>query len=377
MTQYNYPTAFTSWGDEEQEAIQRVIASGRFTMGAEVEAFEAELAQYHGVKHCVMVNSGSSANLVAVAALFHVKDNPLRRGFRAVVPALAWATTYAPLVQYGLDLILADCDQSWNANTLPDFADGDIHLIVAASILGTPCNLPYWQGVARRNAAYLIEDNCESLGASIAGKKCGTFGKMGTLSFFYSHQLSAIEGGAVLTDDDECAYLCRLLRNHGWTKGLKKPASLSEESEFVLMGYNLRPLEMHAAIGRAQLRKIDGFVDSRLFNARVFWNEMELAKITKPASSTDIGASPFGIHFAVSDEATRQNLATALRWYGIDCRPAVGGSFGLQPYGKAWAHQKTPQADLIHRTGMMIGNPPFTPRGATIQKIASIMRGVL
>ena len=105
---YWYPCAFSHWNEEETSAIFRVIASGRHTQGEEVEAFEAEFAAYHGMKHAIAVNSGSSANLVAVAALFAKENNPLKRGDKAIVPALAWATTYAPLVQYGLDLVVLD-----------------------------------------------------------------------------------------------------------------------------------------------------------------------------------------------------------------------------------------------------------------------------
>src|SRR5262249_33952949 len=151
----------SAWSAEEAEAILRVQKSGKWTMGPETEAFEAEFAEFHSMKHGIMVNSGSSANLVAVAALFHKKDNPLRPGDIALVPALAWSTTYAPLVQYGLDLKLIDCDASWNAAGLP--YEGT-RLIVGVSILGNPAHLDYWVKVTQScENAYFIEDNCESL----------------------------------------------------------------------------------------------------------------------------------------------------------------------------------------------------------------------
>src|SRR5258708_2564130 len=115
MTDYWYPCAFSHWGGEERAAEERVIRSGKRTMGEEVAAFENEFAAYHKMKHAVMVNSGSSANLIVVAALFHKQDNPLKCGDKAIVPALAWSTTYAPLVQHGLELILSDVDGTWNA----------------------------------------------------------------------------------------------------------------------------------------------------------------------------------------------------------------------------------------------------------------------
>ncbi len=130
---HHYPTAFSGWGPEEGEAMARVISSGKFTMGEEVEAFEAEFAAWHGMKHGIMVNSGSSANLVAVAALFDLKDAPLKRGDKVIVPALAWSTTYAPLIQYGLDPMLVDCGASWNVEQIPKFS---VPLFITCSILG-------------------------------------------------------------------------------------------------------------------------------------------------------------------------------------------------------------------------------------------------
>src|ERR1039458_3149736 len=131
----------------------------------------------HGLRHGIMVNSGSSANLVAVAALFHVKQNPLKQGDQALVPALAWATTYATLVQHGLDFGLVDCDEGWNADPYA-LKDVEARLVVGCSILGNPAQLDTWRTIAGVHDAYLLEDNCESLGPSIGGKLCGTFGLM-------------------------------------------------------------------------------------------------------------------------------------------------------------------------------------------------------
>ena len=108
MIEWLYPTGFKSWGPEEEEAIRRVIASDRFTYGAETEALEHELAAYHGRRFCVATNSGSSANWIATAALFYLEEEPLKRGDFAVVPSIAWATTWSPLIVYGLDLVVAE-----------------------------------------------------------------------------------------------------------------------------------------------------------------------------------------------------------------------------------------------------------------------------
>lgn len=358
--------------------MARVIASGRFTMSEEVEAFECEFAEYHGMRHGIMVNSGSSANLVAVAALFHKQENPLKRGDKAAVPAIAWATTYAPLVQHGLDLVLMDCDVSWNADSLPGKTK-EPRLIVGCSILGNPANLAGWADVAKWSGAYFINDNCESLGAWCGplGAKRWTaqFGVMSTHSFYHSHQLSAIEGGMILTNDDELNGLCRMLRDHGMTRW-QKPQTFEDEYDFRLMGYNLRPLEMHAAIAREQLKKLDKMCMMRQAN----WNNWELLcrglPIRIPPKSRLAVRSPFGLNFACESKEARSRLVKAFRENGIDCRLPTGGSFLRHPYSAQWADQQTPNADRIHDTGIFIGNAPYdiTER---IERAVKVMRDVL
>lgn len=377
LREWKYPTAFKSWGDEERLAIYRVLNSGRFTMGDEVRMFEMDLAAYHGVKHAVMVNSGSSANLIAVAALFHVDRQPLRRGDRVAVPALAWPTLYAPLVQYGLSLVVVDCDDTWNAATNPVYPVSDCALIVGCSVLGNPAHLEAWAARAKQAGAEFIEDNCESFAARRHGKLCGTFGRMGTLSFYFSHQLSAIEGGAIITDDDECAELCRMLRNHGWTKGVCADDGFAAEYDFRMMGYNVRPLELHAAIAAEQLRKANAFGFARSKNF-VHWVDRVEGRlpIVLPAITPGSTLNPFGFAFTVNTIEKREAVAAALRAAGIDCRPPVGGALRMHPYGKPWAMQETPNADYIHTHGLFLGNAPFDITDK-IDAAATVMERVL
>lgn len=392
MREWFFPTAFSHWGDEERAAIDRVMTSGRFTQGEEVAAFEAEVAAFHGRAHGVMVNSGSSANLIAVSALRHL--GLIKAGDKAIVPALAWSTTYAPLVEHGIDLVLVDCDETWNADPYSMRDPGDVKLVVACSILGIPADLPAWQNAAGVFGAPLIEDNCESLGASIIsglvtvgaqphgsfGRACGSFGLMSTSSFFYSHQISAIEGGMVLTDDDECDDVLRMLRAHGWTRDqrmpLVTPVRFEDEYDFQVFGYNVRGLELHAAVAREQLKKLPGFVKARRANAEMFDRLVmdDGLPVILPVPNGE--TSPFGLHFMVKDGETRNRAARALRAAGIDCRPPTGGSFTKHAYGKAWANQPTPRADLIHDTGMFLGNAPFDI-GDKIARAVEIMRGIL
>lgn len=373
MTDWKYPTAFSSWDDEEDAAIERVRRSGRWTMGPEVEAFEREFADWHGMKHGVMTNSGSSANLVAVAALHNILDKPLRLGHGAAVPAIAWSTTYAPLVQTGLQLALSDVDDTWNATWELDGARAaGCRLWVACSVLGNACRMP-------PTDEFVIEDNCESLGArDHTGLLAGTRGHLNTFSLFYSHQVSAVEGGVILTNDDTLAFICRVLRAHGWSRDVREPGEgpppFHREYEFLTFGYNVRPLELHAAVARVQLRKLPWLIAGRRSNHRKF---KELTKGLPIRHPREVGeSSPFGLPFCVERAELRQVLVDALRAAGIDARQPTGGSFLRHPYGAPWRSQSTPQADLIHDAGLFLGNPPWVA-DAMIEKATQVMRRVL
>jgi CDP-6-deoxy-D-xylo-4-hexulose-3-dehydrase len=366
---YDYPTAFCSWhdprgdgGHEERAAIDRVMASGRYTMGAEVEAFEDELGAYLGRRHAVMVNSGSSANLVAVAALRALNPSV----GMAQVPAVAWATTYAPLAQHSFELRVRDVEPSWNA--YPTENEHFLDLLVFCPVLGNPLDGD------RARATLSLEDACESLGAvDAAGRASGTLGDASTLSFYWSHQLSAIEGGAVVTDDDELARLCRMLRNHG-NNGWGSP-EFETSYDFRVFGYNLRPLEQHAAIAREQLRKLGAMVPARTQNAALFRSLTEDLPVTHPVVATGSRYAPFGLPFCVPSPWHRRKLVAALWAAGVDCRLPTGGSFLRHAYSRGIVGS-TPNADQIHDTGLFLGCAPF-PIPDLIERAVRVMRETL
>src|SRR5262245_19727528 len=377
---YEYPTAFSGWGDLEYAAIDRVTARDKWTMGAECEELEAEFADWHGMRFGIAVNSGSSANLVSVAAMAEMGF--IRRGDKVMVPALAWATTYAPLIQYGLDPVLIDADASWCAGRDADLVHtyklgnaDHVGLIVDCSVLGNPSHGGFWKQMADNLRVPLLVDNCESVGAvEPDGTLCGTRGLANTFSFYFSHQLSAVEGGMILTNDEALAITCRRMRNHGWVRGTKMAQTFEDEFEFVMPGYNVRPLELHSAIARVQLTKLERRIVARQENYEYWLDAGRGLPIDRPMLR---GApSPFAISFCVKDRETRQRLASALRANGIDCRPPIAGSFRLQPYGKRWSEQRTPVADHIHWRGMAIGCAPH-PTPGLIDKAVTVMRETL
>jgi CDP-6-deoxy-D-xylo-4-hexulose-3-dehydrase len=259
-----FPLATSTWDQAEYDALQNVIASGRFTMGPLVRRFEEQFAEAFGSKHAVMVNSGSSANLVAIAAAALDDRNRLEPGDEIIVPAVSWATTYYPIHQYGLTLRFVDIDPH-TLNLDLDQVEAAIgprtRGVFAVNLLGNPVDYARLAAICDAHDLLLWEDNCESLGATFEGKAAGTFGQMGTFSAFFSHHISTMEGGIVLTDDEKLSQMLTSLRAHGWTRELpvenhvhpKSGDEFDDLFRFVLPGYNVRPLEMSGALGIEQL----------------------------------------------------------------------------------------------------------------------------
>lgn len=381
-----YDLAASTWGPEEIEAIQAVVASGRFTMGERVKAMEAAFASYFGVKHAVMVNSGSSANLASVAALFHKQDAPLQRGDEVIVPAVSWSTTYAPLQQYGLRLRFVDVELETlniDVSQLQEALTPRTRMIVAVSILGNPAALDVIRAFADTHGLYVLEDNCESMDAELNGRKTGTFGHLNTFSFFFSHQISTMEGGMVATDDDELAWLVRALRAHGWTRDLPQDCGLFEPREddffeayrFIVPGYNLRPLEMSGAVGLTQLRKLPDFTARRRANLATFqalFEDDERFIIQRENGKSSSYCFPIVLNPRYGHE--RAAVLNALKDADIGYRIITGGNFVRHDCMKYFDYSVVgdlDNADTVHDLGFFVGNRPFdlTPQIETLHRV--------
>jgi CDP-4-dehydro-6-deoxyglucose reductase, E1 len=369
-----YDLAASTWGEEEREAIREVIASDRFTMGDRVRQFEAEFAKHFGGRYAVMVNSGSSANLIATAALFFKQKQPLQRGDEAIVPALSWATTYHPLQQYGLKLRFVDIELdtlNMDVSQLELALTPRTRFIVAVSILGNPCALDVMRKFADQHGLCLLEDNCESMGAELGGRPTGTFGDIGTFSLFYSHHISTIEGGVAITDDEELYHLMKALRAHGWTRDLppdspiceKRSADFFEAYRFVLPGYNVRPTEIAGAIGLQQLRKLDGFVERRRQNLDLF-NSLFAgdARFIIQRENGKSSSFCFPIILNPTFHLNRERVLGALKEADIGHRIITGGNFLRHDVIRYYDYQCVGEiinADIAHDHGFFTGNHPY------------------
>ena len=366
-----YELASTTWGPEEVDAINRVLAEGRLTMGERVRQFEEAFAGRFGVKHAVMVNSGSSANLVAVASLFYKQDQPLRAGDEAIVPAISWATTFHPLQQYGMRLRFVDVQLdtlNMDVSRLEAALTPRTRLVVAVSILGNPAALDVMRAFCDRHGLYLLEDNCESMGASLNGRFCGTFGDLNTFSTFFSHHISTMEGGLVLTDDDEFNYLARVIRNHGWARdlpGAPDPQSAEgffEAYRFVMPGYNVRPLEVSGAVGLEQLKKLDGMIEQRRANAahfvRLFGGDERFILQREHGRSSWFS---FTLILNPALGIDRAGVMRAMRDAGIGFRMITGGCFPRHEAIRYFDYDTVgplTNANLAHDHGFFVGNHP-------------------
>ena len=372
---FRYPLALDTWGEAERRAAIAVIESGQTTVGAQVAAFEACFAAHFGARHAVMVNSGSSANLLAVAALFHTRPPLAREGAIAIVPAVSWSTTYFPLTQHGLTLRFVDIDRetlNFDLAALERALDDRVSLVFAVNLLGNPNDYDAIAALLAGRDITLIEDNCESMGARLGGRWTGRFGRIGTFSTFFSHHLSTMEGGVCLTDDDELHQILLSLRAHGWTRGLPWPNRLAEPDprgafheafRFILPGYNVRPLEVCGAIGLAQIERLPAFVARRRQTARRLRDRF--AGLPGLRLQSEIGESSwFGFAFALAGDVplSRDAVVARLAAAGVESRPVVAGNFTRQPVMAHLRHEPPgalPNADEVHDRGFYIGNNPM------------------
>ena len=367
----DYPLATDTWDDKEYGAINRVINSNRFTMGPEVEMFEKEFAEYFGSKYAVMVNSGSSANLIAISALILSDKYDLNKGDEVIVPAVSWATTYTVLYQCGLKLKFIDIDLdtfNFNLNELENAISDNTKAIFAVNLLGNPNDFDRLLKICDENKLILIEDNCESMGAKFNGKYAGTFGVCGTFSTFYSHHMATMEGGMVLTDDSELNDIMKSIRSHGWTRNLGENSPFNTKKDkfyemfnFIFPGYNVRPVEMEAAIGREQLKKLDGFLKERKSNGKYFLDKFSnINSISLQKNQDD--SSFFGFPIIFEDDIQRKEFIELCDENNIEYRPIVAGNFTKNKvidYFDYSIYGDLKNSNILHNNGLFIGNHHF------------------
>ncbi|CAL7963100.1 CDP-4-dehydro-6-deoxyglucose reductase, E1 [Gammaproteobacteria bacterium] len=390
------PLNESTFSDEEIQAAIEVVKSQRLTMGDECLKFEKQFAHYLGVKHAVMVNSGSSANLLAFFALTNPlfaemsSCNVLCPGDEVIVTALTWSTTIWPIIQVGCIPVFVDC----NVKTLQvDVSEIERAItpktkaICLVHVLGNAAPVEEIRKIAKKNNLWLIEDACESLGVSRNGKYVGTFGDIGSFSFFFSHHITTIEGGMVVTNDDILADVFRSMRAHGWTRHMHRKSEIEAQHQdidprflFVTPGFNLRPTEINAVIGRIQLRKLAAFNQRRNIIAATWssaFNDLIASEKMKPMQIVE-NTNPawFGYPVLFQTEKVKKSIKNHLEANGVETRPIICGNMARQPackYFKYRIHNNLSNADRIMSCGLYWGLHPVMTQAQVSYLVSVIM----
>ncbi len=359
--------------DEAFACVEQIL--GTFvTQGPKVKRMERDYAVSHGCSHGVMNNSGSSANLLAVAALCNpATTDGLRPGDEVIVSALSWSTTVWPLIQCGLVPVVVDIDPL-TLNIDPAQVERAIgpktRGVMPVHVYGNPCDMDALVDICRRHDLILIEDCCEAMGARWDDWPVGSIGRVGTFSFYFSHHISTLEGGICVTNDFELAELMRILRAHGWIREvedrqryLDSYPEIDPKFLFVNVGYNLRATEVQAAMGLVQLPKLTGFVEKRRSLA-AFWQARFPAwegVMTMQKETAKAYHSWFGIPVTLKHGApfTLVELRAAMEARHIETRPIIAGNIAAQPAMALYSHRvvgSLPHADHVMRHAFSFGN---------------------
>ena len=374
---YFYPLLENTLSKDDLAAGINVIKSEQLTMSKKTKDFEFQFAKKIGAKYALMVNSGSSANLLATFAA----GNPLRKnkfkiGDEVLIPSVCWPTSLWPLVQAGLKPKFIDVKKNTlnvDSDKLISSITNRTKVILLIHVLGNSTDIEKILKVAKRKKIIVIEDTCESLGSKFKKKNLGTFGDFGTYSFYFSHQITSGEGGMVVCNDKEDYNLLYSMRAHGWSRGVQNQKKIERKYKhldprfiFINSGFNLRPTDITAAIGHSQFKKLNKFIKIRNFNRNKIISALKNSKKWNNQFSffqinENVKPSFFGFPVILNKKflGKRNKYLKFLSKKGVESRPIISGNFLRQPAAKLYKldnnKTKFPNADEIQNLGFFIG----------------------
>lgn len=390
MTHVRYPLMRNNIAREDLDAVIAHLRQDDpcLTQGAEVRAFEAEWSAWLGVRHSVFVNSGASANLLTMSLLRRRYPD----GGEVIVPPLTWVSDIASVLQHGFTPVFVDIDR----RTLAMQPDGILDRLTAQTRAVFLTHVQGFDGLTDRlveeldrRGVPLIEDVCESHGATHAGRKLGTFGWISNFSFYYAHHLSTIEGGMICTDDPDVYQRALMLRSHGMVRAASDPAvreayhaahpDLTPDFIFAAAAYNVRNTEIGGIIGRHQLRRLDANVARRTANLRRFLSRLDATRFRTDFELTGASSYAFNAVLRQPDHALAARVMQAMREAGIEFRrgSSGGGNQLRQPYlaGLVDADAAAfPETEHVHFFGFYLGNYPDL-RDVDIDSICAVLNG--
>lgn len=368
-------STFHHEAETKKKLVSFVQNAEIMSFGPECNEFEKKFAKWQGRKHCVFVNSGSSANLAVIQALLN--QGSIKVGDKVGVSTLTWSTNVMPLIQLGLKVVPIDVEMD-TLNVSSEMLKKTlkmhkIKLLFLTNLLGFCDDIDELQRICDEEGIVLAEDNCESLGTVYKGKKLGNYGVASTFSFYVGHHMSTIEGGAICTDDEELANMLRLVRAHGWDRNLAEKHQQKIRSKhnvnstfysrytFYDLGYNLRPTEINGFIGNTQVPYLDEIVSTRqdtfLELATEIYKQIDRFYPMR-YDHIDL-VSNFAFPIVCKTKKIRDELVEICNGK-VELRPIVGGDMTKQPFFTKYEKEtlKDSNAGLIHEQGLYFGNNP-------------------
>ena len=392
MNKYFYPLIENPFSDNDISEGIKVLKSKQLTLSKKTNNFEKDFSLKLKSKFSLMVNSGSSANLLALQCLINpYRKNRLKKGDEVIIPTLCWSTSLWPIIQSNLKPVFVDINPltlNIDENEIEKKINKKTKAILLVHVLGNSCDMDQIMRIKRKYKLLLIEDTCESLGSKYKNKFLGTFGEFSSFSFYSSHQISSGEGGMICCKDKIDYNIIKSLRSHGWSRGTsfeneiyKKNKTLDKRFIFFNSGYNLRPTEVSAAIGHNQFKRLDNFIEIRNFNRKkiitgIKKNVLLKKKIDFYYENKNVTPSWFGLSIKtlIKKKDYKYKVIKKLEKNGIETRPIISGNFADQPSAKKYKltnKQKFPNTDSVYDTSFFIGLPSKKINKQYLKKIIS------
>ncbi len=365
-----------------------VIKTGKITIGKYTQSFEESFSKKIKTKFSLMVNSGSSANLLALQCLINpYRKKRLKKGDSVLIPTVCWSTSLWPIIQSGLKPVFVDIDPATlniNIKDLIRKINKKTKALMLVHVLGNSTNMDELIKIIKKKKIILIEDTCESLGSKYKNKYLGTYGEFSSFSFYSSHQISSGEGGMITCKNLEDYEILKSLRAHGWSRGLKNEKKISRKNKhldprfiFFNSGFNLRPTDITAAIGLSQFRDMNNFISLRNKNRNIIVKSLKKSrKINKNfyfiEANKNVKPSWFGIPIYIKNKNNRKIFIKNIEKKGIETRPIISGNFIRQPSVKKYKllkNEKFSNSDIVNNHGFFIGLPTKKINNIFVNKI--------
>ena len=388
-SKFHYPLLSNGYDKTDLVEAAKTLISRNLTMGKKTKEFEKYFAKKIGANYALMVNSGSSANLLAFFCITNVlKRNKVKKGAECIVPAVCWSTTLWPILQSGLKPVFVDVDINnfcLSYSALIKKITKKTKAIILVNVLGNSPEINKIKNLAKKRKIYLIEDNCESLGSKYNNKYLGTYGDFGTFSFYYSHQVTAGEGGMITCKTKDDYNIIKSLRAHGWDRELKNKKV--KDFNFINQGFNLRPLEMSASIGMNQFKRLNKMMKIRSKNRDMIIKTLKNSEKWKNQfnffnPSKNLKPSWFGLPLMINKNKKfdKKKYLNYLNSNNIETRPIISGNFTNQKSIKIhkikFNKSELINSQKIEENGFFIGLPTEPINSNKLNRLANYLLNI-